>query len=422
MKTPGNKQEQEKASDVLWRAVSAPGFSLMILGIWLVWLLLATQVPQGTPDDSVFGQYRFGVSEAIVNGNLHDALRSWVVGLLSLVSCLAIIARILRDRSLDETTHVGAEVHLGTKTPPEVGRWIEGSLGITRWGEDRGTIKGVRGRFAEGAMLVGIAVIMLLVGSAMEWNQLNGIVRFIPGEAGNEQWSIEKTLVRGPGGWTEAELRVGLQCSSLEPPGSKQTFNCQVKSGDESFQGPVSEDAPLVTKWGVLRLRRFARKDNSLGAFSVESLTSPGEILQMGKAGETYQLNLSEENEFQKLRMRLHVSQGGNLATVEATDKDKVWILSELPEQGLSNPPIWIRAYGQPFWEMEWVASRAPYWFYASMLIGLLGAILVTFIPHLRLEAVLREDGGYLVRLSSLNRPLLPKQLCDKAEISEGGT
>ena len=148
---------------------------------------------------------------------------------------------------------------------------------------------------------------------------------------------------------------------------------------------------------------------------------NPGEVRQQAKPGETYQLNLGKENEFNALRLRLHLSQGGHVATAEAPEKDKVWVLSEFPLNTDDKPPVWVRAYGQPFWEMEWVANRAPIWFYASILIGILGAILIAFIPHLRLEAVLREDGGYLVRLSSLNRPLLPKRLCDGARKAEGG-
>ena len=120
------------------------------------------------------------------------------------------------------------------------------------------------------------------------------------------------------------------------------------------------------------------------------------------------------------MRLRPQVSQGGPFATIEVVDEESLWVVGNFPFEEDVAPPALVRIGGQPAWQLEWVNNRGFVWFYGSIFICILGIILVTFIPHLRLEAVLREDGGYLVRISSLNRPLLPKKL-ERDAAHEGG-
>ena len=162
----GNSKQETSPLEVLWQAVSSPGFGFSVLILWLAWFFMATQVPQGADPSGTFEIFRYGVGEAIQNTSLNDALRSWVMGLLTMFTLLGVIARTVRNVGEGSTGVVEAEITLPPMTPSELGKWLREFLKISRWGEARGTIRGIRGRLLEGTVLVFMGLAMLLVGHA----------------------------------------------------------------------------------------------------------------------------------------------------------------------------------------------------------------------------------------------------------------
>lgn len=418
----GNSKQETSPLEVLWQAVSSPGFGFSVLILWLAWFFMATQVPQGADPAATFEIFRYGVGEAIQNTSLNDALRSWVVGLLTMFTLLGVIARTVRNAGEGSTGVVEAEITLPPMTPSELGKWLREFLKISRWGEARGTIRGIRGRLLEGTVLVFLGLGMLLVGHAFGWNQVTGVIHLSPeaAESGITNWKVIETKTRGVGGWVSGELGVGLSCESKEIASPAQGLTCRLSEGQESVEGLMSQGSPLPSPWGTLRMRHFSRGGKDVGSFWVGSVSGGVPARKEAQQGLSYQLSLPEQQKGSGMRLRPHLSQGGPFATVENLEDSSLWILGNFPFDESGAPPAFVRIGGQPTWELEWVESRGFIWFYGSLMILLLGIILVTIVPHLKLEAVLREDGGYLVRISSLNRPLLPKRLEGRAKVAGG--
>ena len=70
---------------------------------------------------------------------------------------------------------------------------------------------------------------------------------------------------------------------------------------------------------------------------------------------------------------------------------------------------------------LEWVRNRFVAWFGVAAFFAILGALMMVVLPQVSVVAQLKEDGGYLVHVTSLNRPTLPHTIQRDGE-SEGSS
>ena len=126
----------------LWSVVSSSGFSFAVFLGWIVWLVLAAQVPAGLLEPEVKDSFRFGVAKAIQQTDLNDPLGSWVAGLLLLLTVMSVVARMLQNPGKPKTELRGVRFPMAARTPAEMDDWFRTKAGIRHWGEDRGILRG----------------------------------------------------------------------------------------------------------------------------------------------------------------------------------------------------------------------------------------------------------------------------------------
>lgn len=410
------EHQQVSALDVLWSLASSSTFGLMVGLIALLWLLMGTQVPQNEVPAPLYGIFRYGSGLAIENLGIYQVLRSWVLGFLLVLGCLALVARLMETSDKRGMGRVLDVVELPQLTPVELGGWLKSNVGIRRWGEERGSIHGIRGLFQEGGLLVILGIGMLLVGNAVGWNDVTERV-FMQSDVENPTlFSVHKTELKGNRAWVEGEVDFDLKCSALGANGPGAVLDCTLTHGKTSLTGTLAAGQTWETPIGTFRARSFRRLPNRVGRFSVEDGLEGPPAIQDAVLGKAYTVGLGQGKDSRTLRLSPLLRNGGTFASVENTTDNSMWVMADLPLPENAAPPAFIRMDGSPEWTIERLENRWNWWFQGAAGLLFLGLLLVTFVPHLRMEAVLREDGRYLARLSSLNRPFLPEKLRHKLE------
>ena len=413
MEQLGNERKSQGAGS-FWSVVSSPGFTFAVFLGWILWLSLSAQIPAGLLEPEVKDTFRFGVAKAIQQAGLHDALASWVAGLLLLLTLLSFFTRMLRASSVQKSTARGVQFPMAARTPGEMDTWFSEKVGIRNWGEDRGTLRGERGRFLEGGILVLLAFAMLVVGYGLGWSKVAGIAELQRGPEG--VWTPNVQQIRGTHQWREGELPFSLQCRESRSSSGHFTFSCIVGDGASEMTGTLEMSNPLRTPRGTVRLKGARRVQAGIGQFSIAARGREQVARQHAIPGEAYQVRIEGE-ENRTLRLRFFESTGGGFGTVE-DGQTTLGILS--PFVGTTDSESYTSRLSAPMvLQVEWVKNRLVAWFVVAALLALLGALMMVVLPQVSVKAQLKEDGGYLVQVTSLNRPTLPFAILRESQPSK---
>ena len=152
----------------------------------------------------------------------------------------------------------------------------------------------------------------------------------------------------------------------------------------------------------------------------VSHCSPPGKV-ELRNSGqcpvETYRVKGGGGDET-SLRVRFFPSTGGGFGVLEDAQaaRDSLVLYRTPEDTGYTS-----RLESTTVLRLEWVRNRFVAWFGVAAFFAILGALMMVVLPQVSVVAQLKEDGGYLVHVTSLNRPTLPHTIQRDGE-SEGSS
>ena len=413
----------EPSGALAWRILSSPRTFVALAVVAAVILCVAALLPQRPLPGELARSLPFAAAEAVRHLQLDDVLVGWPLLLVGLLMGLngagMLLAATLRRASNEVAPGASRQLLLVSATGrlesdlatlrPRLTSALGAGRVVVSENAATGRLVASRGFVREGLAVAGLGVLALIGALVVSRGPaIDGRLKVVPGSP-----NLPESTVRDGDLMLLRQLPFGLFCGRPDPQDPARSVPCRTATSGQAG-GPVDV---TLTPGGQTDVAGFAV------SLVTESLRVPREtdtfefVIRRGTVLERLRVEPNKTVELKSGGERITAMHGpdGPLVVLTQQREGKAETVLLLPSSGQG--PATGASDGSLHLEVEHANSlflkatttpESPLTL-AGLALLLLGLLLASAIPHLRLDLV-AVPGGTLARASSLNRAHLPER------------